>query len=598
MTTRIDDLTDALIDGTLADAGAAELAALVAASSAARERHLALLDVEAALRGLRTDLDLGAATVARIEAERADRTVAAVMAGIAAPARRRRLATAAGALAALAASVLLVLALRPAPPRDGPPPANFARLTGEAGAVEVVGPDGLVALGPDRLVPPGSTIRTGDDSTVAVLFPDATRLELSPNTSVRLDADGGAAEPRRLTFVRGQLSAVVAGWPTVVAAGSTDVVATRGRFDLWSAGAGSVRVELREGDVRVVRGEPARPLALVPGGAAFVRDATSPVRVEEHRVESVPRNRLDFPGALALAFAADGAEVWAASGKQWVRWGVGRDGFGAAAAREVFQPPIFNDGPVATLTPDGRVLVASRVDDKEDRTLIRDLPGGALRRVFPVRVSEPRFLCVAPDGAWVATVSPRPDPRVRVWDAATGAERFSRGLDAPAFCAAATPDGRHVAVEQSDLGRGTNNKLLILDAATGEPAFDLPTRRRQVTALAFTPDGRTVAAGFNGAVHLWDVRGRALVRTVEGFERVVTRVAFSADGRLVAAGTQDGQVWVWAAATGRRVQVLQTGAHGVRALAFSPDGRFLATATNKGPVALWEVAAEPADPDA
>ncbi len=81
---RIDDLTDRLIDGALGEADVAELAALLDADPAARARHLALLDVEAALRGLRTDLDLGAATVARIEGERAERAVSAVMAGIAA----------------------------------------------------------------------------------------------------------------------------------------------------------------------------------------------------------------------------------------------------------------------------------------------------------------------------------------------------------------------------------------------------------------------------------------------------------------------------------------------------------------------------------
>lgn len=583
---RTDELTDRLIDGTLTDAEAAELAGLLA-EPAARARHVALLDVEAALRGLRTDLDLGAATVARIEAERADRAVAAVMAGIAAAAARKRTwPRVAAALAVLAAGVVVAVFLTRPPAPDAPAAPEFARLTGVTGAVEVVDPAGPVALGPDRLLAPGQTIRTGDDSTAFVEFPDYTRVELHPDTALRLDA----AAPRRLFLVHGQLTADVAGAGTVVSAGSADVVATRGRFALWASGPGSVRVELRDGDVKVVPGEANRAVALSAGRAAFVRDADSPVRVESpYRVEDTPRGRLDFPGAYAVAFAADGAEVWAASAKQLVRWRVGLDGTGAGFSRDVFQPAVFNDGHAALITADGRSLVACRVDDRTDRVLVRDLPGGGVRHTIPVRTSEPRFLCAAPDTSWVATTAGRSDKRLRVWDAATGAERFAHELEANPFCTAATPDGRYVAADVSDFGRGTNNKVVFVDAATGAAAFALPTRRRQVTALAFTPDGRFLAAGFNGGVQVWDVPARALVRTIEGFERGITRLTYSPDGRLLAGGTGDGQVWVWDAATGRRTQVIQTGTRGVRALAFRADGRFLATATNRAAVALWDV---------
>ena len=56
--TRIDDLTGKLLDGTLSGAEGAELDGLLAADATTARDHLALLDLEAALRGLRTDLDL------------------------------------------------------------------------------------------------------------------------------------------------------------------------------------------------------------------------------------------------------------------------------------------------------------------------------------------------------------------------------------------------------------------------------------------------------------------------------------------------------------------------------------------------------------
>ncbi|MBM3983438.1 MAG: hypothetical protein FJ304_24850, partial [Planctomycetes bacterium] len=231
-------------------------------------------------------------------------------------------------------------------------------------------------------------------------------------------------------------------------------------------------------------------------------------------------------------------------------------------------------------------------DDREERIVVRELPSGAERGQIPVRVNDPRVLCVGPDASWVATAGgPKPNNRrVRVWDVATAKERFAFDLDNSVTCLAASPNGRGLAVGVSDLGRDTGNVVVAFDTTTGERSFELPTRRKPITTLAFSADGKHLAVGFNGAVQVWDVPDRKLVRSLEGFERTVTRVAFDTNGKLLAAGMGDGQVWVWSAATGRRTQVIDTGARGVRSMAFSPDGKLLVTATNKAPVAVWAVA--------
>lgn len=601
---RTDELTGRLIDGTLTDPEAAELHDRLAADPAARDRHVALLDLEAALRGLRTDLDLGAATVARIEADRAERVAGAVLAGIARgprPAWARRPArrwTVAATLFTLAAAVLVALWIGRPVPDVLPPPmvdatTDLARLTVLNGSAEVSGPDGPVVVGAGQALAAGQVLRTvGEDSTAVVEFTDRTRVELHSDTAVRI---GGPTSPWRLFLVEGQLTAFVVGQPTVVGTGPADMVAHHGQFSLWSSGPESARVELQEGDLQVIRADMPEPVSLRPGRAAFVRDRTTPVRIEAPlRMTTEPRARLGFPGALDVAFAESGRQVWAVSGRQWARWPVGAAGNDPAVVPQLLLPKVKNDGPVALLSADRRSLVTGRVDDRDRRLQVRDLPSGAVRHSLPDGVPEPRFVCLAPDGSWVATVVHRPVDQLRVWDTATGRERFRRPLDARAFCLAPTPDGRHVAVDVTDLRHGTANRVDFLDAATGESAFSLPTRRRQVTALAFSADGRLVAAGFNGAVQVWDVRERKLVRTLEGFERVVTRLAFGADARVLAAGTQDGRVWVWSTDTGPQVQVIETGSRGVRSMAFSPDGRTLVTATNKAGVAVWDVVPEPA----
>jgi hypothetical protein len=477
-----------------------------------------------------------------------------------------------------------------------------ARLTALSGTVEVVAPGGGTPARPDQVLGTDQTVRTvGEESTAVIEFPDRTRVEVHPETAVRVGFAGGNT-PLKVFLLQGGVTAVAADRPVVVGTEAGEVETSRGSFSLYSSGPGSARIEAIDGDVRLVRGTAPGPVEIGPGRAAFVRGEKALVRVEPAPgLQKTPRHRLDLPGALDVAFADEG-EVWAASAKQLVRW---RPAAAGKPDVRLFAARASNDGAAALLSADRRTLVAYRGDDKDDRVTVRDLPDGTVRRVVPARVTEPRFLCTPPDASWVGTVDPKPaDPasgnRVRVWDAATGAERFARDPGGRPYCVASTPDGQFLAVEISDLARGTDNRVAFLNAVTGEEAFVLRTRRRQVTAMGFGPDGRVMAAGFNGAVQLWDVPGRKLLRTLDGFERVVSRVAFSPKGDVVAAGTYDGQVWVWSVETGRRLQVVETGTRVVRSLAFSPDGRSLVTATNKAGVAVWEVPPPPdgSDPDA
>lgn len=596
---RTDVLTDRLIDGTLMDAEVLELEGLLAADPAAHSRHLAAVQLELVLRGLRTEFAIAEPTVAKIEADRVERTTAAVMAELAGrpipgqPARRRRLRVWV-ACAALAAAVLVAVWLGLRPPGDprkatdlAPADSEFARLTRVAGTVEVVGASVVPGQANQRLAR-GQTVRTvGEESVAEVEFPDRTRMEIYPDSVVRFASDPG--EPaRKLVLVEGRVTAVATG-RIVVVGGSTEVEASRGSFSVCSAGSGSAWVESTDGDVRVHRGAPAEPMILGPGQATFVPDDATLVRIDSRwQIESAPHDRLDF-AALDVGFAP-GGEVWAVSAKQWARWKPGTPDPG----RALFLPKVANDGLAAWLTPDRRAVALCRIDDREERVAVRELPSGAERGRVPVRVNEPRFLCVATDASWIATVGQKPNNRrVRIWDVAPGQERIALDLDDAVTCLALSPDGRRLAIGVSDLARNSGNLVAVVDPLTGERVFDLPTHRKGVYALAFSADGKQLAAGFNGAVQMWDVQSRALGRTLEGFERVVTRLAFSSKGDLLAAGTQDGQVWLWATATGQRTQVIKTGTRGVRSLAFSPDGKLLVTATNKAPVAVWEVASEP-----
>jgi WD40 repeat protein len=58
-----------------------------------------------------------------------------------------------------------------------------------------------------------------------------------------------------------------------------------------------------------------------------------------------------------------------------------------------------------------------------------------------------------------------------------------------------------------------------------------------VNAIAFSPDGKTVASGAGaGEVILWDVAGGHEVMRLDDHRRSILALAFSPDGKILAAG--------------------------------------------------------------
>ena len=70
----------------------------------------------------------------------------------------------------------------------------------------------------------------------------------------------------------------------------------------------------------------------------------------------------------------------------------------------------------------------------------------------------------------------------------------------------------------------------------------------------------------------------------------INAVAFSPDGKLLAAGDDDGTVRTWDRATRRAIGAPLNGDPRVLGVAFSPDGKLLATAGGDGYARLWNIA--------
>jgi len=67
----------------------------------------------------------------------------------------------------------------------------------------------------------------------------------------------------------------------------------------------------------------------------------------------------------------------------------------------------------------------------------------------------------------------------------------------------------------------------------------------EVAAVAFAPDGKTLAAAVGGVVQLWDVAAGRRMARLEGHAGKVTCLAFSPDGKRLASGGYDRTVRLW-----------------------------------------------------
>ncbi len=168
------------------------------------------------------------------------------------------------------------------------------------------------------------------------------------------------------------------------------------------------------------------------------------------------------------------------------------------------------------------------------------------------------------------------------------------------------PEGRHLAVGCWSDRCWVPGTLEVWDITSGRKAFQLTGFRNSVLCVAYSPDGRLLAAGtaqpagpvglkFPGEVRVWDSSTGKEVYNLRGHLDGVYSIGFSPDGnRLISASTQrrgndlPGEVRVWDMATGQQV-FSWVGEHGdALATVFSPCGRFIATSRVDGAITIFD----------
>ena len=115
------------------------------------------------------------------------------------------------------------------------------------------------------------------------------------------------------------------------------------------------------------------------------------------------------------------------------------------------------------------------------------------------------------------------------------------------------PDGRTVTVaglaESPRAAARPGTIVQFRDGENGRERGQWQTDIKSVAALAYAPDGRTLATRMNGAAWLWDAATDRPIGPL-WHEGAVCAVAFSADGRTLATGEGDGTIRLWDTARG------------------------------------------------
>jgi WD40 repeat protein/uncharacterized caspase-like protein len=338
-----------------------------------------------------------------------------------------------------------------------------------------------------------------------------------------------------------------------------------------------------------------RDIGLQPNQQA--NSQSSQGKVKEPKPELILQTGYNsFYGATRLAFSPDGrllatATFHANAIKLWE----------TATGRELRN--LSNGGtntsslsPVFAWSPDSRLLAASggnntiSIWDVTTGREVQALTGstGSFMSAFGIT-----FVGFSGDGRKLVIIS----DAVRVWDTSTWREASTiqtSNLNPGSMMGGG--GGAALNADGSQLARVDNDQIKFIDPMSGKEMRSVALSDSQVqnVELAFTADGRLLAAGINDKkLKVWDVSSKS-ERVQAATQKEFAVIKFSSDGRLVAV-CENYVVRVWDISSGKEVATItapNTGLYqevgGVFA-AFSSDGKRLATSGFGTKTFVWDV---------
>jgi WD40 repeat protein/serine/threonine protein kinase len=222
-----------------------------------------------------------------------------------------------------------------------------------------------------------------------------------------------------------------------------------------------------------------------------------------------------------------------------------------------------------TFSPDAKRIAGSRIASAGKRFLcvIRFWDANSGKMLFDIKgrsIAEPndfewRFLNA--DGSQIIGLY---DGTVTTWDVSTGKEMSA------------------IALERIE--------SILSDRGTGHYPRTLPgvVYAGDLFHSKFNPD-RSRLIGFSRTQgHIWDTKTGRKTLTLKGDMNEVFCVAFSGDGKRIAAGDRQGYIKLWNADTGDELRVFKGHIAPVMSLSFDPKANTIVSGSEDRTVKLWD----------
>ncbi|MBA4065759.1 MAG: hypothetical protein C0501_18975 [Isosphaera sp.] len=353
--------------------------------------------------------------------------------------------------------------------------------------------------------------------------------------------------------------------------------------------AGTVRTRVARG-LEMLRRRAARR------GYTLAAAAVAPALAEGAAAATVPPALLAAT-ARAVALQVAGAPVAAAAGASVAR-------LVAAATPPAVGVKVALGVAAAALLAAGGVLSVVLAGGGQRPVPPDPPPGASLTPATPAPVGPTaRTPGLTPRSAWVGprtrvqavaflagdrVVTAGGDGGLVFWDRAAGARQAVVNEGRNLTCLAVSPDGRTLAVG------GDRDNVRLRDATTGADLGRLHPEPFNVLEVAFSADGKRVAAAadYKGRLCLkaWDVGTGDEVRLADAGD--VRFACLAPDGRTLATACRDTAVVLRDPATG--AERLKLPRHGsgeaarLAAVGFAADGRALVTAGQDNVFRVWD----------
>jgi WD40 repeat protein len=285
-------------------------------------------------------------------------------------------------------------------------------------------------------------------------------------------------------------------------------------------------------------------------------------------------------GFSSIAFSLDGKTLAAGCSDKTVRIWEARSGKPVSQFEghegEVTALAFLSDGTLASGSSDGTV-----------RTW--DVAAGKSARVLATKAGVLSLTSASRGTTFAAGCS---DHSITAWEVSTGRVLFSHKKSSGAVRSiASSPDGKLLVSIEGDMFF-----LRLWDTLTGKEMRDLQwdNPAAMLNSVAWSPDGKKVAAGVYGSLRLWDVetgkKGLECFAEPKGEPAYTNEsIVFSPDGSLLATASGSTGARLWDATTGRHLLALKGPSRDMTSVAFSSD-RKLFSASDGKTITVWDLA--------